>query len=157
VVPRFADWLAQTSVSLTIQTHEWIIPTIQSIHIVAIGVALVSAFMIGFRVLGWTGSDQTLADTRDRFWPWLLGSLLVLLATGALMVVGEPARELLAFSFWLKMALVLAATLLTAVVSRRGIKPLTVLTLLIWMGIIVLGRLIAYDHIWGSWSMSPKA
>ena len=25
-------------------------------------------------------------------------------------------------------------------------------TVLIWMAIIFLGRLIAYDHVWGSWS-----
>ena len=154
---QFAGWLAQTPVSVTIQTHEWIIPTIQSIHIVAISVALVSAFMIGFRVLGWTGADQTLPETAARFWPWLAVSLIVLLVTGVLMVIGEPARELLAFSFWLKMVLVVVGTTLTWVVSRRGTKPLTLLTLLIWMGIIFLGRLIAYDHIWGSWSMSPKA
>jgi len=153
----FAGWLSQTALSLTIQTHEWVIPTIQSIHIVAIGVALVSAFMIGFRVLGWTGSDQTLAETTARFWPWLVASLGVLLVTGALMVAGEPARELLALSFWLKMILVVVGTTLTWWVSRRGTKPLTILTLLVWVGIIFLGRLIAYDHIWGAWSMSPKA
>ena len=154
---QFAGWLSQTSLSLTIQTHEWVIPTIQSIHIVAIGVALVSAFMIGFRVLGWIGSDQTLAETASRFWPWLAGSLSVLLLTGALMVVGEPARELLAFSFWLKMCLIVVGTALTWWISRRGAKRLTVLTLLIWIGIIFLGRLIAYDHIWGAWSHSPRA
>src|SRR4029077_9099748 len=103
--------------------------------------ALVSAFMIGFRVLGWTGSDQTLAETTERFWPWLAGSLVALLVTGALMVVGEPARELLAFSFWLKMCLVVVATGLTWWAGRSGIKPLTVVTLVIWVGIIFLGRL----------------
>ena len=154
---QFTGWLSQTSLSLTIQTHEWVIPTIQSIHIAAISIALVSVFMIGFRVLGWTGLDQTLAETTARFWPWLAGSLVVLLVTGALMVVGEPARELLAFSFWLKMSLVVIGTALTWWVGRSSIRPLTVITLIIWIGIIFLGRLIAYDHIWGSWSMSPKA
>lgn len=154
---QFAGWLAQTTVSVWIASHEWVIPTIQSIHIVAIGIALGSAFMIGFRVLGWTGSDQTLADTMARFWPWLLGSLCVLLATGVVMVLGEPARELLAFSFWLKMGLVVIGTALTWWIGRSNTKPLTVLTLLIWVSVIFLGRLIAYDHIWGSWSHSPKA
>ena len=37
---HFAEWLSHTSFSLAIQTHEWIIPTIQSIHIVAIGIVL---------------------------------------------------------------------------------------------------------------------
>ena len=154
---EFAGWLAQTTASVWIASHEWVIPTIQSIHIVAIGIALVSAFMIGFRVLGWTGSDQTPADTMARYWPWLLGSLCVLLATGVVMVLGEPARELLAFSFWLKMCLIVIGTALTWWIGRRNITPLTVLTLLIWVSVIFLGRLIAYDHIWGSWSHSPKA
>jgi len=113
--------------------------------------------MIAFRVLGWTGSDQTLADTRQRFGPWLAASLVVLLTTGALMVLGEPARELLAFSFWLKMVLVVLGTILTWWAGRANLKPLTVLTLFIWIAIIFLGRLIAYDHIWGSWSGSTKA
>jgi hypothetical protein len=156
-VTSFAGWLAQTSSSVWIASHEWVIPTVQSIHIVAIGIALVSAFMIGFRVLGWMGSDQTLAETTARFWPWLLGSLCVLLATGLVMVLGEPARELLAFSFWLKMCLVVVATGLTWLAGRTSAKPLSVVTLLVWVCIIFLGRLIAYDHIWGSWSHSPKA
>jgi hypothetical protein len=156
-VAAFTGWLSQTSLSLAIQTHEWVIPTIQSIHIVAIGIAFISAFMIGFRVLGWTGSDQTASDVRRRYWPWLVGALLVLLATGIVMVIGEPARELLAFSFWLKMILVATGTALTWIVSRRSAKVLTVVMLLVWMAVIFLGRLIAYDHIWGSWSMSPKA
>ena len=33
-----------------------------------------------------------------------------------------------------------------------SIKILAVLTFLVWTIIIVLGRLIAYDHVWGSWS-----
>ena len=60
LVSQFAEWLSQTSLSLAIQTHEWMIPTVQSIHIVAIGVVLASVFMIDLRVLGWAGRDQTL-------------------------------------------------------------------------------------------------
>ena len=41
---QFADWLSQTPVTLAIQTREWIIPTIQSVHIVAIAVVMGSVF-----------------------------------------------------------------------------------------------------------------
>lgn len=170
---RFVDWLSQTSLSHAIQTHNaWVIPTIQSIHIAGIGVVLTSVFMIDLRILGWAGLDQTLRETTNRFGPWLSGALSVLLVTGALMVVGEPARELLSFSFWFKMFLVAAGIFIAAVfqitlrkneyhweqslVSRPAIKSLAILTLLIWLGIVVLGRLIAYDHIWGAWSLAPK-
>ena len=153
----FANWLAATSASVWIASHDWVIPTVQSIHIAAISIALVSAFMILFRVLGWISSDQSLEQTNARFFPWLAWSLVVLLVTGALMVIGEPARELLAFSFWLKMGLVVLGTLLTWWAGRTNARGLTVITLLVWIAIIFLGRLIAYDHIWGSWSGSTKA
>jgi hypothetical protein len=171
-VTDFAAWLSQTWLSVAIQSHEWIIPTIQSIHIVGIGVALASVFMIDLRILGLAGQDQSLIQVTDRFGPWLSGALCVLLATGIVMVIGEPARELLAFSFWSKMSLVAVGTTVVAAfriavrrndnywegsVNRWSIRSLAVLTLLIWLGVVILGRLIAYDHVWGSWSLSPKA
>jgi hypothetical protein len=89
------------------------------------------------------------------------------------MVIGEPVRELVTFSFWLKMFLVAVSTLTAAIfqialrkheqqwedtlVKRRSMKWLAILTFLIWVCIIILGRLIAYDHVWGSWSPATKA
>ena len=171
-LPQFADWLSRTAISVAIQSHEWVIPAIQSVHIVAIGVVLASIFMIDLRILGFAGRDQSLLETTGRLGPWLSGALCVLLATGIFMIVGEPARELLAFSFWLKMSLVAIGSLVAAIfqialkrnehyweksVHRLTIKSLAVLTFLIWVGVVILGRLIAYDHVWGSWSRSPKA
>ena len=42
-------------------------------------------------------------------------------------------------------------------VERPSAKVVAVLTFLIWACIIVLGRLIAYDHVWGSWSPAGEA
>ncbi len=171
---QFAEWLSTTFPSVFIQNHNsWMIPTIQSIHIVGIGVVLGSVFMIDLRILGWGGTDQTLRETTSRFGPWLTGALCLQLATGILMVIGEPVRELVNFSFWLKMFLVAVGTLIAVIflivvsklreereetlVQRRSIKSLAVLTFLIWLCIIILGRLIAYDHVWGSWSPATKA
>jgi len=168
---QFAEWLSQTYLSVLIQNHNsWVIPTIQSIHIVGIGVVLASVFMVDLRIMGWAGMDQTLRQTTNRFGPWLTGALCALLATGLLMVVGEPARELVTVSFWFKMFLIAGGTLVAAIfqitlrkheqhweetlVNRSSIKWLAILTFLIWLAIIILGRLIAYDHVWGSWS--PK-
>jgi hypothetical protein len=171
---EFAEWLSQTYPSVLIQNHNsWVIPTVQSIHIVGITVVLGSVFMIDLRILGWAGLDQTLRQTTNRFGPWLSGALCVLLATGILMVIGEPVRELVTFSFWLKMFLVAVGTLIAAAfqialrnneqhweetrVNSGAIKWLAILTFLVWVAIIVLGRLIAYDHVWGSWSPARKA
>jgi hypothetical protein len=171
---QFAEWLSTTFLSVFIQNHNgWVIPAIQSIHIVGIAVVLGSVFMIDLRILGWAGTDQTLRQTSRRFSPWLTAGLCLQLATGLLMVIGEPVRELVTFSFWLKMFLVAVSTVIAAIfqislrkheprwektlVHRRSIKWLAMLTFLIWACIIILGRLIAYDHVWGSWSPATKA
>lgn len=169
---RIVEWLSQTSLSLAIQTNEWVIPTVQSIHIVAIAVFFGSVLMIDLRVLGWAGRDQTLTQTTARFAPWVSWALVVLLATGAVMIVGEPARELLALSFWLKLGLVAIGTLIvtafrrslkrhasqweTTLINQTSTRSLAVVTLLLWMCVVILGRLIAYDHVWGSWSSALK-
>ena len=168
---EFAQWLSETRLSLAIQTHLWVIPTIQSIHIVCIGMVLAAVFMNDLRIFGWAARDQTLSQTTRRFAPWLWSSLGVLLVTGILMVVGEPERELMSLSFWLKMSLIVVgiaiATLFQlslrrngreggeALVKRATTRSLAVITFLVWCSIIILGRLIAYDHVWGSWSLRP--
>lgn len=169
---QFVEWLAQTSPSVALQTHEWAIPTIQSLHILAIGCVLASVLMIDLRVLGLAWRDETLTQTTARFGPWLSWGLLVLLLTGIGMIVGEPARELLALSFWLKMGLLVVGTALavaflrslgrheveweTARARTGSVKALAVTTLVVWAAIVVLGRLIAYDYVWGAWSSALK-
>jgi uncharacterized protein DUF6644 len=168
-VNEFALWLSETRLSVAIQSHLWVIPAVQSVHIVCIGIVVASVFMIDLRIFGWASRDQTLLQTTRRFSPWLWSSLVVLLLTGVVMITGEPVRELMSLSFWLKMSMLAAGILVATsfqvslrrnslqwedtLLDRWMTKSLAILTLLIWCSIIVLGRLIAYDHVWGSWSL----
>lgn len=170
----FADWLASTAPSVYLQIHEaWILPVIQSLHIVGIGTAVGSGLMLALRILGWVGTDLSLADTQRRFGPWLTGALLLLLASGALLIVAEPVRELVTLSFWLKMLCVAILAVVSiafqrsvrrdgakwehTISARRSVRLAALLTFVLWGCIIVLGRLIAYDHIWGHLSPATKA
>ncbi len=171
---HFAEWLSATLLSVYIQTHEaWMLPVIQSLHITGIGIAVGSALMITLRLLGWLGTDQTLLESQRRFGAWLTGALYLLLASGGLLIVAEPIRELITFSFWLKMACVAVMVLVFAAFQasvrkhglqweqtlskRRSVRLAAVLTFVLWGCIIILGRLIAYDHIWGHLSPATKA
>lgn len=166
---QFAEWLSTTFLSVFIQNHNaWAIPAIQSIHIVGIGIVMGSVLMIDLRILGWAGRDQTLRQTADRFLPWLTGALYLMLATGILMVVGEPVRELITISFWVKMFLVAVGVVVAGMFQRKvqnggdvlngpGARVVAIVMFLVWVAIIVLGRLIAYDHVWGAWSPAKKA
>lgn len=171
---EFANWIAATPLSVWIQTHEaWVMPTVQSIHIASIGVVLACVLMMALRVLGYAGADQTLTQTQARFGPWMTGALWLLLCTGLILVVGEPVRELISFSFWAKMTLVVTGVLIAfgfkmrlrslgpdaeqSLADRRWAKVMAVVTLLIWIGVVVLGRLIAYDNVWGALSPAARA
>ena len=122
--------------------------------------------MIILRILGWAGTDQTLSQTTHRFGPWCVGALCLQLVTGLVLIIAEPVRELVNFSFWTKMAFVAVGAALTGILLaaaprkeqlgerlvKRSARSLAVVTFVIFLCVIVLGRLIAYDHIWGSWS-----
>ena len=161
----FVTWLAATPLSVFMQARPWAVGLVQSLHILGIGVVLASVVMITLRLLGHAGLDQTVLRTQQRFGPWLLGALILLGATGALLIVTEPRRELYTLSFWLKMILLVVgiviasafhlslkknAALWEETLSGRGfVKAIAVFTLVVWLCIIVLGRLIAYDNVWG--------
>src|SRR6478609_9517183 len=51
-VARFSDWLATTPLSMTFQTVAWIIPAVQSVHIIAIAIVMSSVVMVDLRLLG---------------------------------------------------------------------------------------------------------
>lgn len=154
-----AALLYQTSVSTEIREVSWIIPTVQSIHIVAIAVVLGSAIVSDLRLAGVLATDETPQTVVRRHLPWMWGALLVLLATGAVMAVGEPNRVLTNSVFWLKMSLVLIAFVLTLLFRlpilnpefriehghwAKMVKPMAWASLLIWIVVVYCGRWIAY-------------
>jgi hypothetical protein len=157
---RFCAWLEQTPLSQTIQTTAWVVPAVQTIHILAIAAVLGSVLMIDLRLLGILGREQSLARVSERFRPVIWWTLPILLASGILMIVGEPVRSLENPIFQLKMLLLIAAIAATlsyqiplgkdrafweVTSSRRGVARLiAVVSLLLWVSIVFAGRWIAY-------------
>jgi hypothetical protein len=170
-VEAFSQWLEATPASVFMQQHQaWFIPAVQTLHIIGIALAAGSVLLVCLRLLGRAAADQSLQHTQARYGAWITGALWLLLASGALLIVAEPVRELVTLSFWLKMALVVCLVVLVTVFGRyvrkaaavdQAITPamrwFAALTLLLLVAIIVLGRLIAYDHVWGSLSPATKA
>lgn len=171
---EFAQWLEESPLSVFIKSVVWIIPTVQTIHIVTVGVVFVSMLMIALRVLGLIRTDQAFGDVLKRFTPWLWGGLAVMTATGLILVLGEPVREFYSSSFWVKM-LLLAVAVASGAYFLRAIAPAKLaslpgagapefslpvkyaagVTIALWLGVIFLGRAIAYDiEVWGDWSLA---
>ena len=174
--------LEDSALSQAIKNVDWLIPLLQSIHIVTIGVVFVSSLMISLRVMGTMRVDEPFVTVWRRFAPWMWYGLCVMVVTGVLLVLGEPVREFTALSFWLKMSLLAVAVLATFVFGRTfgpggtahggadraayagggagvaefsaGAKLAAAAIMLVWLAIIFLGRAIAYDvEVWGGLSL----
>jgi hypothetical protein len=156
----FAEWLSNTPPSLLIQDALWVIPLVQTLHILGIAVALSSVGMIELRIFGLAGTRSTVSETAQRYVPWLWGALAVLAVTGLILIIGEPVRELVNPAFQLKMAMLvvaIAVTIAFQITVRRNApfwnlapahhsvaKALAIIVLLMWLAIPVAGRWIAY-------------
>ena len=156
---HFTTWLYATPFATMIRDIPWVIPAIQSIHILAITVIVGSALVSDLRLAGILATDTMPNVVIRRYLRWMWAALGVLLITGSLMATGEPDRVLTNSTFWLKMGLIVIACLLTWFFRRplldprfniehanwrALVKPAAWLSLAVWVGVIFCGRWIAY-------------
>lgn len=155
----FGDQLYETPFSTLLREITWIIPTVQSIHILAIATVIGSALVSDLRLAGVLATDESPATVVRRYLPWMWVSLVILLITGSLLVFAEPARTIANAVFWTKMALVLTAFAMTMFFRKplldpefraeharwwAAAKPAAWISLVVWVAIIFCGRWIAY-------------
>jgi hypothetical protein len=162
----FCSWLQQSPFSQILQNVEWIVPAVQTVHILCIGAVISAALALALRQFGLLAADQPLTRVAAQFLRVIWLALPVLLVTGSLLIAAEPRRSLASPAFQLKMALlVCVGSLLLLYQSRIGRlarsntgaagaaatmtafrpgKVITLVALLLWVGIIFAGRWIAY-------------
>jgi hypothetical protein len=159
---ELSKWLAATSLSHTIQTAGWIIPTLQTIHILCVAVVFASAMLVDFRMFRLFEREVPLPQVMRRYLPAIWPVLVILLLTGSLLIIAEPRRSLVNSTFQLKMLLLVIAIVLTATLQRgiasspafweqdRGhriaARLVATASILVWSGILLAGRWIAYTQ-----------
>jgi hypothetical protein len=150
----FSRWLESTPLSQAIQTTSWAIPGIQVVHILCLATLFALALNLSLRVTGRGLALESSRSLAERFLPAMGICLILLFVSGSLLIIAEPSRTITNQIFYLKMILLPAAIALTLwlakVARREPDKPtrlhvaLAVLCMLVWTGIIVAGRYIAY-------------
>jgi hypothetical protein len=153
-------WIDAQPASQAIQNIAWAIPTIQSIHILAIAIVMASSAMLDLRLMGLIGPVSSVREMADRFTPWIWIALVILGASGVMMVMGEPKRALLNPLFQIKMGLLVLAVTSTlafqwAAPGQQALADLSAwrrcfvklaagVSLGLWVCIVIAGRWIAY-------------
>lgn len=160
MISAFCDWLVATSISRTFQEWTWFVPMVQTVHILCIAVALTLVAMTDLKMLGVRVSSQPLSEMVSHAMPWVWTALALLLTTGILLTITEPARELLNNVFRLKMLMVLVLAAVLRIVQsglrerpdywslspRRRIagRAVGAASLVLGVCIVIAGRWIAY-------------
>ncbi len=159
-IADFAGWISTTPLSLFITSHLWLIPTMQSIHYLALAILFSSAGLINLRILGLAGKQQPLSRVTRRFAPGIWISLVIMTITGLVLLIAEPARSLTTWEFQSKMLMLVILIILTLTMQKltaeraaawdaAPVLPATarvvaVGSMVLWMLMIVAGRWIAY-------------
>lgn len=156
----FSNWLAGSPLPSLVTGHDWLVPAIQVLHILAVAAVVLASAHIHLRTLGVLESDVAIDDVARRFLPLLWGALGVLAFTGILLIASEPIRAIFRAVFWVKLALATAASLATwaqrplalnaggSASVAGGQKALAVAAMIFWVLTIYAGRWIAYADPW---------
>jgi hypothetical protein len=151
-MPQFAQWVASLPISLWARQITWLVPMMQTLHILSIGAILSAVVMIDMRIWG-VSRSQGLAERANRFLPWIWVALIVSTLTGIALMVGSP-RSMRDAAFLAKVYMMAAATVLTIVLpfmlrwnSGYGQKDAGALAnfvgttaFLLWLGVTFAGR-----------------
>jgi hypothetical protein len=149
-------WLTATDASRVIKQYFWVVPTVQSIHIISEAIVFSSSILLLLRAWGLIALDLSQSALARRLIPGLLGAAVMLVLTGSIMIVGEPSRVITNATFQRKMlavAFVIPLFLYAAKLFGRAdemgeprflLRALTIVMTAILIFIICSGRWIAY-------------
>lgn len=157
---QFIAWLGATALSEWLKEVTWIVPAVQSVHILGIGVVLSCSVIIALRLIGVNARHLHIFTLNERLIPATWWALLLLAITGAALIVAEPTRTLNNPYFFAKMgcliALIPLARWFQLNVRKRpnywategapspAVLPAVGLGMVLLVAVIFCGRWIAY-------------
>lgn len=158
-VPSALEWVESTNLSTAIREGALLYPIIGGFHLLVIAAFGGMLVMTDLRLLGWAMQRRTVSDVVEQFRVWKRAGFALVVASGLLLGWAEPLKLYRSPSFWVKMGLMVlvgvhALAFRTGVYENaktldRGLTPqaklAAALSLILWAGLIVAGRLIAFD------------
>ena len=137
-------------------------PIAQSLHILGIAIVMGSIVMVDLKLLGVAVPSQNVSEMIRRLMPWTWWALLLNAVTGLLFVVARPNRYFFNPVVGWKLSMLVPAVALAFVVyqlsrkergyweqspvRRVSAKVIAAVSLVLWIGVVLAGRWIAYSE-----------
>lgn len=165
MLAEFAQWIAASEAR---ESATWLLsntpglpPILQTVHLLSIAAVMGSIIFINLRVLGLAARSQNVGEMIGRLMPWTWVALLTLFISGLPFILARPARYFANPVFQIKFSLLIPAILLAVLFYRLSLrhadywtssrqrlikgKLIAAASLLLWLGIVMAGRWIAYS------------
>jgi hypothetical protein len=157
----FCQWLGGTAGSIALHESIWAYPIVESVHVLTLCLFLGLTVMLDLRLLGVTMLRTPASEVAGRLLPWTIAGFAVMVTTGALLFYAIPVKTYLNVFFRVKVAFLVLAGVNVAVFQRTiwrtvdgwdsaAVPPLRArlaggVSLFLWAGIVIAGRMIAYN------------
>ena len=132
-----------------------------SVHVVGMCIFAGLVLMMDLRLIGVGNMRTPFSQLQKRLFPWQMVGMLLSATTGVILIYGQPTRFYTNIFFWVKM-LMMALAMVNALafhqstyhtidawdtqpVTPGGAKLSGVLSVALWAGVVVAGRMIAYN------------
>jgi hypothetical protein len=154
----FIDWVENSALSIWMVDSIWAYPIMLSMHAVGMSIVVGTVFMIDFRILGFA-KEAPLTSFGGMLKVTWLGVTLNFLS-GVALFASNSEQFLFNPLFWTKIGLMVLGVLsvfalwrkithqhvdgATMVEATGSVKHLARFSLLLWLGVIIAGRLVAY-------------
>jgi hypothetical protein len=153
-------WLDSTPFATAFRESRYMYPVVEGSHVLGLALSVGTVMWFDLRLIGATMRRHTVSEVFRSLQPWMIVGFAVMVATGALLFASHAAQAYQSVYFRIKLVL-LCLTVVNVVIFhstidlRRAeweealIPPLQAriagaVSLLLWVGVIAAGRLMAY-------------
>ena len=167
----FVEWLDTHAWSTALHESFYMYPLIETTHVLTLCLFVGTVMMVDLRLLGVGFREVPISQVTARLLPYTVAGFVVMFITGVLLFYAIPVRTYQSLFFRIKVIMLVVAAINVWVFHRRvardraqwdeqpkpplGARISAVVSLAMWCGIIVAGRMIAYN--WFDCDRQPQS
>jgi len=156
---QLMEWLQATSLAVFIHQTRWAFTTIEVIHLITISMVIGSIAIVDLRLLGLASTRRPFTELSREILPYTWAAFVLAAITGSLLFISQATQYFVTPTFWIKMAIMLAAGINMVIfefVTVHGLEKWNLdapppaarlagaVSISCWILVIALGRLIGF-------------
>jgi hypothetical protein len=153
----FFEWCEHLWLGQFIVNSNWLFPVIESVHLLGLSVLGGAILVVDMRLLGLGLTKRRVTELAREARPWLIGALVMMVATGVPLFLSEPIKCYYSQAFWNKMTALALGLVFTFTIRARVTETESVrntarrqavvgaLSLALWFTVAASGRWIGFS------------